>query len=256
MSPNPPEPPAVPAGSACWGGWPTIGLSALILFGVAAAQLAGAALFSLFAGFRVIDLFRAESGLGSANATDVLMALYWLGAAIGIVLMARMARRRGTSLALYVDLRPIRHLALLPWLVALAAYFALFVVLPERAMAHDGAGAGLHAGGTFLFFVTAVTIAPVFEEMMFRGFIFAGLARSRVGVAGAILLTTAMWTAVHQHFTVEWFNEFYGLAVLFVAGVIFALARVRTGSVTASIALHSGWNATLLLVDAMMLRRL
>jgi membrane protease YdiL (CAAX protease family) len=75
-------------------------------------------------------------------------------------------------------------------------------------------------------------------------------------MAGAIILTTAMWTAVHQHFTVAWFDELYGLAVLFGAGVIFALARVRTGSLTTSIALHAIWNATLLLVDVMVFKRL
>lgn len=250
-----PEPQAVSA-THRWSGWPTVGLSALILFGVVAAQVAGAALFSLFTDFRVIDIFRAEGGLGVADTTDILMALYWLGAVAGIVLMTRIVRHGGASLALYVDLRPVRHLALLPWVLALAAYFALFVVLPEMAMAHAGTGSGLHAGGTFLFFVTAVTIAPVFEEMLFRGFIFTGLARSRVGVAGAIVLTTAMWTFVHQHFTVDWFNELYGLAVLFGAGLIFALARVRTGSLTASIALHAIWNAMLLLVDVMVLKRL
>jgi membrane protease YdiL (CAAX protease family) len=255
MSAHPPEPQAVSAGPR-WGGWPTIGLSALVLSGVVASQVAGAALFGLFTDFRVADLFRAEGGLGVADGTDILMALYWLGAVTGIVLMARLARRRGMSLALYVDLRPVRHRALLPWTLALAAYFALFVVLPEMAMADRGTGWGLHAGGTFLFFVTAVTIAPLFEELLFRGFIFAGLAQSRVGMAGAIILTTAMWTAVHQHFTVAWFDELYGLAVLFGAGVIFALARVRTGSLTTSIALHAAWNATLLLVDVMVFKRL
>ncbi|MGE0665962.1 MAG: lysostaphin resistance A-like protein [Sphingomonadales bacterium] len=254
MSTHPTEPPA-PDAAPYWGGWPTVGLSALILFGVVAAQLAGAAVLDLFTGFGVMDMFRAEAGLGGAGATDVLMTLYWVGAAVGIVLIARIVRRRGLSLGEYLDLRPVRHLALLPWMLALGAYFVLFVVLPEMAMVREGGRSGLRAGGTFLFFVTAVTVAPVFEEMLFRGFIFAGLARSRLGVAGAILLTTAMWTAVHQHFTVDWFNELYGLAVLFGAGVIFALARVRTGSLTAAIALHAGWNATLLLVDAMVLRR-
>lgn len=254
MSTHPPQPHAETAGPT-WGGWPTIGLSALIVLGVAASQLVGAAALGLFTDFRVMELFGAEGRLG-ANDTDTLMALYWLGALAGIFLIDRAVRRRGAVLAAYVDLRPVRPQALLPWIIALAAYFGLFVVLPELAMARDGTGSGLRTGGTFLFFVTAVTIAPVFEEMLFRGFIFTGLARSRLGVAGAIVLTTAMWTAVHQHFTVAWFNEVYGLAVLFGAGVIFALARLRTGSLTAAIALHGTWNATLLLVDAMVLQRL
>ena len=54
-----PSQPIAPAASPYWGGWPTIGLSALILFGVAAAQLAGAALFGVFTGFGIIDMLRA-----------------------------------------------------------------------------------------------------------------------------------------------------------------------------------------------------
>ena len=224
MSAHPPEPQAVSAGPR-FGGWPTVGLSALVLCGVVVAQLAGAVLFSLFTVFSVADLFRAEGGLGVADGTDILMALYWLGAVTGIVLMARMAGRCGESLAVYVDLRPVRHLALLPWTLALAAYFALFVVLPERAMAHEGTGAGLHAGGTFLFFVTAVTIAPVFEEMLFRGFIFAGLARSRLGVAGAIVGTKGAKSLIERTGRAS-FLMFFLAAILFGSGLLMAYVGI------------------------------
>jgi membrane protease YdiL (CAAX protease family) len=262
----------VPASSAYWGGWPTIGLSALILLGVGVAYAAGAVFIGLVGELHIatllVDLFPILTILFPESfqlpgmfsppiETDALMHIYWLGALAGLVLIyIVIRRRRGAGFGEYLDLRPIPHLALLPWIGILALYFCLFVVLPELVMAHDGVGSGLIAGGTFFYFVSAVTIAPVFEEILFRGFIFAGLARSKVGMAGAILLTTAMWTAVHRHFTVEWFNEIYGLGVLFGVGLIFALARVRTGSLFAAIALHASWNATLLLVDVMVLKRL
>jgi membrane protease YdiL (CAAX protease family) len=255
MADHHPEPPSLTA-DPYWGGWPTIGLTALILFGVAAAYALGVGAIWLATGVYV-DMLGAEGGLDPAGATNLLMALYWLGAVTGILLINRAVVRRGAlSPAEYLDLRPIPHAALLPWVGVLAAYFALFVALPELTMARDGTASGLRPGGTFLYFVTAVTIAPLFEEMLFRGFIFTGLARARIGVAGAILLTTAMWTFVHRQFTVEWFDELYGLTVLFGVGVIFAVARVRTGSLYAAIALHAVWNATLLLFDATVLKRL
>ncbi|MBI1180930.1 MAG: CPBP family intramembrane metalloprotease [Alphaproteobacteria bacterium] len=261
-----------PVTSRYWGGWPTIGLSALILLGVGLAYAAAATAIGLFTQLGVRGLladvfpflayvfprtFGVPQNVATEAATDAMMQVYWLGAVAGLLLIRFVIdRRRGLDFAEYLDLRPIPHLALLPWLLVLFVYFGLFVVLPEITMARDGLSHGLSAGGTFFYFVTAVTMAPLFEEMLFRGFIFKGLAHSRLGVAGAIILTTAMWTSVHRHFTVEWFDELYGLGVIFGAGVIFAVARVRTGSLYTSIALHSVWNATLLLVDAMVFRRL
>ena len=60
---------------------------------------------------------------------------------------------------------------------------------------------------------------------------------------------------VHLRPAVDWFDEVYGLAVLFGAGLIFTFARLRTGSLLAPIALHAGWNATLLLVDVTFLSK-
>jgi hypothetical protein len=264
--------PLAPEPDRYWGGWPTIGLSALILLGVGVVYAAAAAgigsLTSLgaretlanvfpFLVYAFPDTFGIPREIATAAATDAMMQIYWLGAIAGLLLIRlAIGRRRGLDFASYLDLRPVRHLALLPWLIVLMVYFGLFVILPEVTMARDGLGSGLSTGGTFFYFVTAVTMAPLFEEMLFRGFIFSGLAHSRLGVAGAILLTTIMWTSVHRHFTVAWFDEVYGLAVIFGAGLILAVARVRTGSLYTSIALHSAWNATLLLTDAILLRRL
>jgi membrane protease YdiL (CAAX protease family) len=171
--------------------------------------------------------------------------------------MLKFVRQRGFMGAPeYLGLIPVRHQAMALWLGALMVFYGLFVLLPEITMAEAGHSFGMIGGGTFLYFVTAVTIAPLFEEALFRGFMFAGLAGSKIGLAGTILLTNGLWTVVHFQPAVSWFNEIYGLGVLFGAGLIFTFARIRTGSLLAPVILHAAWNAVMLLVDAAYLSKL
>ena len=253
-----PDSAAPPSAPAFWDGGQTLGISALILLAFIAAHVAGALLVGVFIDFHVADVFSLAGGGGMAPLhVDVFMLLYWLGAIAALFLMLYFVRRRAfVGMPEFLGLVPVGTMSLLVWGGVLAVYYALFVVLPEITMARDGFDYGPIGGGTFLYFVTAVTIAPLFEEALFRGFMLAGLARSRFRLAGAILITNSLWTAVHLRPGVEWFNEIYGLAVVFGAGLIFTLARLRTGSLAAPIILHGAWNATLLLGDAMVFSKL
>jgi membrane protease YdiL (CAAX protease family) len=79
-------------------------------------------------------------------------------------------------------------------------------------------------------------MAPLAEETLFRGFMFEGLQRSRAGAWGAIIITSAVWTAIHMQY------EIGGLAQIFVAGIVLGVARWRTRSLWAPICLHAFMN--------------
>lgn len=87
--------------------------------------------------------------------------------------------------------------------------------------------------GIALLAVLAVVMAPLFEELFFRGFLFRGLARSW-GWPLAAVVSGAVFGAVHQQFTV--------FLPLFALGVVLAWAYQRTGSLWAPIALHAIFN--------------
>jgi membrane protease YdiL (CAAX protease family) len=77
--------------------------------------------------------------------------------------------------------------------------------------------------------IGAVFIAPICEEIFFRGFLFAGLLRGMT-VLWATLISTALFTVVH------WDK---GSAVpLFAIGLMLAVIRWRTGSIWPGMALH------------------
>ena len=88
------------------------------------------------------------------------------------------------------------------------------------------------AGFMPLFCLGLIIAAPVVEELFFRGFLFSGLQRSRLRTAGTIVLTAVIWAIIHVQY------ELLDIVWIAIMGVLFGIARVRTGSIYTSIALH------------------
>ena len=82
--------------------------------------------------------------------------------------------------------------------------------------------------------IGAVFIAPVCEEIFFRGFFFAGLLRG-MSVIWAALLSTVVFTIVH--------GDIGSAVPLFAIGLMLAVIRWRSGSIWPCIALHMLNNA-------------
>jgi len=89
----------------------------------------------------------------------------------------------------------------------------------------------------------AVTIgAPLAEELVFRGQLFAALVRSRAGHSGAILITSALWSLLH--ITEPWL----AVGIIFMMGLALGALLVRFGSLWVTIACHAIWNGMYSLV--------
>ena len=90
----------------------------------------------------------------------------------------------------------------------------------------------------------AVFIAPVVEELLFRGFLFPVFERSH-GAFVAILLTSAMFTALHGRQNAWQWQVLLGL---FLVGAAFGTVRASTRSVVPAAFMHAGYNATMVLL--------
>lgn len=86
-----------------------------------------------------------------------------------------------------------------------------------------------------------ILIAPVIEELFFRGFLFPVLAR-RSGVPAAVLLTSLGFMLIHVS---QLAGEWVPLLILFLVGMAFTLARAWSGSVAVSYLIHLAYNVTL-----------
>jgi len=84
--------------------------------------------------------------------------------------------------------------------------------------------------------------APLSEELLFRGFLLSALARSRLGFAGAALVTTTLWTALHAGYSLA------GIVEVFTIGLFFSWLLWRTGSLRVPMFCHALYNSLIVLV--------
>ncbi len=101
---------------------------------------------------------------------------------------------------------------------------------------------GLISGRGSLLLVAffAVVLGPVFEELLFRGFL-QPLLETVLGPWPAIVLAAAGFALLHgQEYQWGWQQ----LLVIGLAGTAFGYARSKTGSTAAAALLHGGYNLT------------
>ena len=89
-----------------------------------------------------------------------------------------------------------------------------------------------------LFFITASIAAPVFEEVMFRGFLLPSLTKY-MPIWGAIIASGFLFAIAHLNI-----SEVLPLAVL---GIILGVVYTRSRNLLSSMLLHSLWNSGTLL---------
>jgi len=87
-------------------------------------------------------------------------------------------------------------------------------------------------GSLAIFFVAVVIVAPVSEEVAFRGFLFRGLSASWLGVSGAVIATSAAWAAMHVQY------DAFTLGQIFLIGLLLGWIRWASGSTLLTIVLH------------------
>jgi len=93
--------------------------------------------------------------------------------------------------------------------------------------------------GAFLLMAMAVLLAPLVEETVFRGYLYPLFAKS-LGVAPAVVITGVLFGFMHAP-QLGWTLGL--VTMLITVGIIFTLARARTGTVLASFLLHLGYNS-------------
>ncbi|AIF42918.1 CPBP family intramembrane glutamic endopeptidase [Virgibacillus sp. SK37] len=92
-------------------------------------------------------------------------------------------------------------------------------------------------------FISAAVISPLYEEIFYRGFLYRWL-RTRIGLNGAILLSSLIFTVIH-------IPTYNAMPVNFFSGIIFALAYERTDSIWPSVIIHGLTNGIMVLLTGL-----
>jgi membrane protease YdiL (CAAX protease family) len=121
-------------------------------------------------------------------------------------------------------------IALLPAILPDTNQFPLENMFNSRAAAY--------AIGVF-----AIVVAPFMEELVFRGVLF-GIFESQVGLRFAILTTAILFGGLHVP---EYWGAWNHMLLIFFVGLVFSLARGRSGSLAPSVFLHVGYNGSMMI---------
>ncbi|HEX5717455.1 MAG TPA: CPBP family intramembrane glutamic endopeptidase [Thermoanaerobaculia bacterium] len=167
---------------------------------------------------------------------------------VAIVLLRREAPRPGSTAREYLGLKwPGLRQGLLWGVLLLAADYGYRFLILGLGMPFSNDDRYLEIGSIPLFlpltFVALAVLTPIFEELLFRGYLLEGLRRSRLGQVGAILITASLWALMH------WDLPLRSLG-LFLDGSLLALARLRTGSTYLVVLVHAIGNAVAVLAVA------
>jgi membrane protease YdiL (CAAX protease family) len=98
--------------------------------------------------------------------------------------------------------------------------------------------------GNAIIISSTLLIAPLTEEVIFRGYLFDVLERS-FGSYASILATSALFAMAHM---VQLDFRFAHVFIIFVLGGIFGVLRYRTGSTAVPILFHALYNLVYILV--------
>jgi membrane protease YdiL (CAAX protease family) len=83
-----------------------------------------------------------------------------------------------------------------------------------------------------LLWLAFIILAPLYEEILFRGFMFKGIEHSRLGPIGALLITSLAWSMLHIQY------DILIIGTIFIGGLLLGWARIKTNSIYVPITMH------------------
>jgi uncharacterized protein len=89
--------------------------------------------------------------------------------------------------------------------------------------------------------ILSITLAPLMEELFFRGFLYPVLARG-IGVPFAVFLTALGFAALHG---AQLMFSWGPVLVIFLVGLVLTIVRARRNSVAAGVLIHMAYNGTI-----------
>jgi len=236
QDPGDPQTHAVPGAPAPWGLLGTIAWGALGILAWFAVQFAVVVAFIAW---------RDTAAPGSVNTAQLahdgfLLAFVTVVAGPAWIAVAVLASRsRGWRARDYLALVTPRRGEILFGIACLAALLITFDLLTfafgrdvvPRFM-RDAYISARASNALVLFFIAVAVVAPITEEIAFRGFLFRGLSASFLGVGGALIATSAAWAAMHVQY--DWVT----LGQILLIGLLLGWLRWASGSTLLTIVLH------------------
>ncbi len=180
------------------------------------------------------------------NSGSVTAWSLGIGSIVCILLVLVVIKlKSGSVIKEYLALHAISLKDTLKWL-GFGLLFMIFVQLAFSVIpsyfgytADMGGDAGAEYSSTdslIFFYLAVVVLTPLFEEVLFRGFLFKGLLPTFLGENGTIIVTALVFAMIHMQY------DALLMMNVFSVGLFFGYARAKSGSLFAPLAVHVMFN--------------
>ena len=221
-----------------WGFWATLGFSAIIFALFFALQFLMMIAFLSLAKTQHPELnLEVYTKSLSSNGFFLAITVIVSGLICAPLTLLFAKVRKNISVKNYIGFRRPLKREWVRWLLILAAFLflsdAVSLLLRQPIVPPFMVDAYKTAPFLPALLFAIIVVAPIFEEVFFRGFLFQGIRYSRLGPIGAIGITSFFWAIIHLQY------DIYGIATIFVLGLLFGIVRVKTDSIYLLMVMHS-----------------
>ena len=234
-----------------WGPWATAGFGLAVIAVYFVIQVLVAVAFVIIMAFShpdppqlegVLNILLDHLGLLIALATCISAVL-----CVGLTILF-IKVRRGASIVEYLGLKRISVKKILVILAIMLGFLVLSeglgVLLGKLPHKEYLDMYNTSVWPAFLW-IAIVIFGPVFEETLFRGFLFEGFRQSRIGAIGAIGLTALGWALLHVQYSP------YDMGIIFALGIVLGIVRLKTDSLWSPLIMHTFNNLVGMVVVAL-----
>jgi uncharacterized protein len=221
-----------------WGFWATLGFSAIVFGLFCVLQILVVSVFASLAKVQhpELDLEAYARSLSSDGlciaVSEIVSGLFCIPLILWLTKL-----RKNISVKNYIGFREPLKREWIKWLLILAAFLFLSdgvsYLLHQPLVPPFMADAYKTTSSLPVLLFAIIVVAPIFEEIFFRGFLFQGIRYSRLGPMGAVLITSFFWAVIHLQY------DAYGITTVFALGLLLGVARLKTDSIHLLMVMHS-----------------
>lgn len=222
--------------TVAWGWKGILAWTALIAVTFVLTQIVAAIIYLVATDQVASPLQQHELARLMADGDAVAVSTWSTLVVCGLLVIVAVSAKAGANINHYLGFKSASWRAYVLAVIVIVVFGVIVELLNqvfERPIPQSMMQMYQSADNRLLFCLAIVIAAPAFEELFFRGFLLTSIEASRLGLAGAIVISSALWAIIHLQY------DTYEVGIIFVMGIVLGLARQVTGSLYVPIVMHA-----------------
>ncbi|MBL4832043.1 MAG: CPBP family intramembrane metalloprotease [Aliivibrio sp.] len=178
------------------------------------------------------------------NTTPILLTLTLLSVFLLLPLLIKATPAKTWSERFnFWALKPVKRNHAITWLFigllywAITSFIGLALNLPTENFMLEVKAAANSLPMLALVLTTICLVAPISEEVIFRGWLFSKIAQTKLGGTGAIVISSLAFTLVHAQY-----QQLSTLVMVFALGLLLSWVRYKSNNISYTILMHMLFN--------------